>query len=135
MTGRTCLDPAGRQAPPRPRQVPSVSASAWRPGIDASRGGVSGSSPGASALYDSQVRRPRGHLAGAGEGRGPDSSKNRSGPPLPVPLPATPSSLPQPLPAESALEPPSRPHIFDVPRRLPGLRPARCWVPSVPPLG
>ena len=45
MTGRTCLHPAGRPAPPRPRQVPSVSASAWRPGIDASRGGVSGSSP------------------------------------------------------------------------------------------
>nr|XP_020727014.1 uncharacterized protein LOC110123459 [Odocoileus virginianus texanus] len=25
MTGRTCLDPAGRQAPPRPRQVPARS--------------------------------------------------------------------------------------------------------------
>lgn len=56
------MDPAGRQAPPRPRQVPSVSASAWRPGIDASRGGVSGSSPGASALYDPQARRPWGYL-------------------------------------------------------------------------
>ena len=100
---------------------------------------MSGSSPGASALSDPQARQPRGHLTGAGEGRGGDQTAPGTGLGRPrlclYPLPAPPSSLPQPPPSESALGPPPRPHINDVPRRLPGLRPARCWVPSVLPLG
>lgn len=132
MTGRTCLHPTGRPAPPRLRQVPSVSAFAWRPGIDASRGGVSGSSPGASALYDLQARQPRGHLAGAGEGSGADSSSNRSGPPLPVPLPASCASLQPPAASPIGVcsgTSPTPPHLRR-PQETPGPPPCKVLGPQ-----